>query len=99
MSYGTDHGGQWRRGAEMVDLVSKARSPQIYRSSNRPSSSWSSISRPPKRLASRSQKLFVTRRRGHRIRMRFAAVHESLLTRSRHKKASAVQLLSGGKRT
>jgi putative tryptophan/tyrosine transport system substrate-binding protein len=27
MSYGTDHGGQWRRGAEMVDLVLKGAKP------------------------------------------------------------------------
>ncbi len=27
MSYGTDHGVQWRRGAEMVDLVLKGAKP------------------------------------------------------------------------
>ena len=53
MSYGTDTSGYVSSGrASMLAASSRARSPPTCRSCSRPSSSWSSTSRPPRRLAS-----------------------------------------------
>jgi ABC-type uncharacterized transport system substrate-binding protein len=49
MSYGPSYADLFRHSADYVDKILRGASPAIYRSSSRPSSSWSSISRPPKR--------------------------------------------------
>ncbi len=49
ISYGPDFAGMSRRAAEIVDKVLRARSPPIFRSSSRPNSISSSISRPLRR--------------------------------------------------
>jgi putative ABC transport system substrate-binding protein len=53
MCYGPDPTDSYRRAAGYVAAFSMARSPPILRCSSRPSSIWSSISRPPRRLVSR----------------------------------------------
>jgi hypothetical protein len=53
-----------RRAASYVDKILKAPSPQICRSSSPRSSTWSSISRPPRPSALRSRRRCCCRRTG-----------------------------------
>ena len=53
MSYGPDNRGNYRRAQPMLIKFSRARIPVICRLSSPPSSSWSSISKPRRRLALR----------------------------------------------
>ena len=55
-SYGVDNIDPYRRAASYVDKSSKAKSPATFQSKCRPNSSWSSISKLRKSLASLSQK-------------------------------------------
>jgi hypothetical protein len=55
ISYGTLLTAVYRQAGVYVGRSSRGRSRPICRSSNRPHSSWSSISRPPRRSASRSR--------------------------------------------
>ena len=49
MSYGPNFPNLFRRAADLVDKISEGRSLPIFRSSSRPNSTSSSISRPPRR--------------------------------------------------
>jgi putative ABC transport system substrate-binding protein len=52
MSYGADRADMWRDGLPYTSIASfAAKNPQTFRSRHPPSTSWSSISRPPERLA------------------------------------------------
>ena len=72
MSYGASFvEGHHHRAVPMSAASSRARSRATCRSRSRPSSSWSSISRPPRRLASTSRRrLLAARRRGDRMKRR-----------------------------
>ena len=55
MSYGHSAADQWRSAATFVDKLLKGAKAAIYPLSSRPSSSWSSTSKPPQPSASRSR--------------------------------------------
>ena len=71
MSYGAALRIRTAKLASIPAEFSRARSPPTCRCSSRPKSSWSSISRPPRRSASQSRVIAARpRRRGDRMRRR-----------------------------
>ena len=70
MSYGPSFSDLFRRAGDYVDKICTGQSPPTSRLSSRPNSSWSSTSRPPRRLASKSTDAARPRRRGDRMKRR-----------------------------
>ena len=70
MSYGTNLADMARQVGVYTGAILKGASRTTSRSSNRPNSSWLSISRPPKPLASNPAPPARPRRRGDRVRRR-----------------------------
>ena len=66
----TNFAAVFRQAASYVGRILKGEKPATCRSSSRPSSSWSSISRPPRRSASHPADVARHRRRGDRMKRR-----------------------------